>query len=68
MKTLTLTDEQYALLVALFESDAMGTDMVQDELGEAASEILGFDEADSDEAIEAGIDLFNSLNDAIFAE
>lgn len=66
MKTLLLTNEQHALLLAIFESGAMGSDQMQDAVGEAAAKILGHGEDSSDEQIEAEIDLFNSLNDALF--
>lgn len=67
MKTIRLTDEQHRLLLALINSDVLGTDMAQDMLMEAAAEILGQADANSDDSIDAQIELQGGLWDAIGA-
>lgn len=69
MKRITLTDQQYAMLMAFFDSETIATDMVQDALGDASREALGhpIEFNRSDEMFELEMDLQNSLQDAFAA-
>lgn len=63
-KTITLTHNQYQVLLAL--TSCVGFDCVADILVEACNECLGFDnDSVTEEEIELALDLENSLFEAI---